>query len=202
MNRGDGEQIVQFLHEAEKLKSILRHSWLSSGRRESVAEHTWRMALMAMLLNKYLDKGVDLLKTLKLILVHDLVEINYKDNPAFKNQPKDKSHQEQKSLVKLTKGLPIKLGAELVKLWQEYQANKSPEARFAKALDKMEVLLQHNEAGLKFLTKKEYSFNLYHGLEQCEYDKFLKEFRQLINDDFLRNYKKNKVSPKLYKKFL
>src|SRR3989344_3043036 len=121
MNRGDGEQIIQFHHEAERLKSVLRHSWLSSGRRESVAEHTWRMALMAILLNKYLDKGVDLLKTLKLILVHDLVEINYKDNPAFKNQPKDKSHQERKSLTKLTRVLPIELEAELIKSWQEYE---------------------------------------------------------------------------------
>src|SRR3989344_116587 len=136
MNRGDGEQIIQFLHEAERLKSILRHSWLSSGRRESVAEHTWRMALMAVLLSKYLDKEVDLLKNLKLILVHDLVEINYKDNPAFKKQPSEKSSQERKSLVKLTKILPGSIGTEVFELWEEYEAGKSLEARFAKAMDK------------------------------------------------------------------
>lgn len=200
MNTKDSEQILDFLHQTERLKTLLRHSWLSSGRRESVAEHTWRMSLMAILLSKYLDKGVDLLKTLKLILVHDLVEINYKDNPAFKNQPGDKAKQERKSILKLIKILPSDLKTEIIDLWEEYEASKSPEARFANAMDKTEVLLQHNEADLKFLTKKEYSFNFYHGLEQCKYDSFLKEFRQLLNKEFLKNYQKNKVDKKLYSK--
>ncbi len=101
--KSDAQLIIDFLHEAEKLKTVLRHSWLSSGRRESVAEHSWRMAFMAMLMHPYLEKEVDVLKSIKLTLVHDLVEINYKDNPAFKKQPGDKEEQERKSLIKLTK---------------------------------------------------------------------------------------------------
>jgi putative hydrolase of HD superfamily len=202
MDSKEAEKIIDFLHQSEKLKTVLRHSWLSSGRRESVAEHSWRMALMAMLMHSYLDKEVNLLKVLKMILVHDLVEINYQDNPAFKKQPKDKEIQERKSLIKLVKSLPSKLRLELMDLWEEYETGKTQEARFAKAMDKTEVLLQHNEADIKFLTKKEVPYNFIHGLEHCEYDSFLKNFRQLINQDTRRYYYKNKVDKKLYKEYL
>lgn len=192
------EQILDFFHQSEKLKTITRHSWLSSGRRESVAEHTWRMALMAMVLQPYLKKKVDLLKTIKMILVHDLVEVHYKDNPAFKKPPIDKSLQERKSLSKLTKSLPTKKASELTKLWEEYETGKTPEALFAKAMDKTEVLLQHNEANIKFLTKKEIPFNLVHGKEYSEHDNFLRLFRESINEETLKHYKKHKIQKELY----
>lgn len=190
------------MHEAEKLKTVMRHSWLSSNRRESAAEHTWRMALMAILLQPYLDKKVDLLKTLKIILVHDLVEINYRDNPAFKKQPLDKAEQEKRALKKLLQPLPQNLKTELMKLWQDYESGRSKEALFAKAVDKLEVLLQHNEANYKFMTKKEFPFNFLHGIEDCEYDSFLKKFRDILNQEFIANYKKNKIDKKLYEHIL
>jgi putative hydrolase of HD superfamily len=199
MNMNNGERIIKFLHQAEKLKTIMRHSWLSTGRRESVAEHSWRMALMAMLIEPYLGVPIDLLKAIQLTLVHDLVEINYKDNPAFKTQPTDKAIQERKSIKKLVKILPVKSQQDILDLWEEYEAGETTEAKFAKALDKTEVLLQHNEADLKHLTKKEYGFNFTHGLEHTEYDKFLKEFRYLINQDILKNYRRNKIKKDLYK---
>lgn len=176
----------------------MRHSWLSNGRRESVAEHSWRMALMAMTLHKYLDQPVDLLKTLRLVLVHDLVEINYKDNPAFKKQPDDKEQLERASLAKLLRPLPKDLRTEFSDLWEEYEAKRTNEAKFANALDKLEVLLQHNEADLKHLTRKEYSFNFTHGLIQADYDSFLKEVRQIMNQEFLENYIRNNVDKSLY----
>ncbi len=82
---------------------------------------------------------------------------------------------------------------------EEYETGKTSEACFAKALDKTEVLLQHNEADIKFLTKKEYSFNLTHGMEHCEHDGFLKKFRELINEEFIKTYKKHNVPTELYK---
>lgn len=176
----------------------MRHSWLSSGRRESVAEHTWRMALMAMLLQDYLETKVDLLRTLKMILVHDLVEVNYKDNPAFKIQPSDKEAQERRSLQKLLKKLPEKMAKEIEELWEEYENKESSEAKFAVAIDKLEVLLQHNEADIRHLTRKEIPFNFIHGIEQSKYDSFLKGFRELINDEFLSNYRRNKINKELY----
>ena len=198
MHKEDCQRILDFIHLTEKLKTLKRHSWLSDGQQETVAEHTWRMALMAMLMAPYLDKKVDLLKTLKLILVHDLVEINYKDNPAFNKQPSDKAKQEGLSLKKLTSQLPPTLKRELRELWKEYELAATPESRFAKTMDKTEVLLQHNEADIKFMDKKEFPFNFYYGKEFGEHDSFLRLFRELINAETLKHYKKNKVEESLY----
>lgn len=201
MQPKDGEAILKFLHEAEKLKTLLRHSWLSNGRRESVAEHTWRMTLMALLLQPYLKK-VDLLKSLKLTLVHDLGEIHASDFPAFKKQPANKAELERRGLLKLTKPLPPLRQKEILELWEEYEAAKTPEARFAKALDKTEVLLQHNEADIKFMTKKEFAFNLYHGKDFTDGDKILSLFRELINKETIMHYKKYKINKDLYKNWI
>jgi putative hydrolases of HD superfamily len=92
----------------------MRHSWLSDGRQEDVAEHTWRMALMALLLHSYLDQKVDLLKALKIILVHDLVEINYKDSPAFKKQPLDKASRERAVSLKLLEVVCTETGSQFL----------------------------------------------------------------------------------------
>ena len=194
----EAAKLIDFLHKSEKLQTLLRHSWLSSGRRESVAEHTWRMALMALIINPYLDQKLDLEKTLKIILVHDLVEINYQDHPAFKKPPIDKAEQERKSLLKLLKSLPRNLRQEIIDLWQEYEDNKTLEAKFAKAMDKTEVLLQHNEADLKFLTKKEIPFNMHHGDEYTGFDSFLKLFRDAVRKDTVKYYRKHKLDKKLY----
>jgi putative hydrolase of HD superfamily len=198
MKTEDIKAILTFLHQAEKLKTLLRHSWLSSGRRESVAEHSWRLALMAIIINPYLDKPVDLLKVLKMVLIHDLGEINYQDNWAFNKVPLDKEEQERKSLTKLLKPLPPGLSSEIIDLWEEFEAAKTPEALFAKFLDKTEVLLQHDEADLKFLNKKEIPFNLHHGKQFGEHDKFLKAFREAINKETVTLYQKNKIVKELY----
>lgn len=192
------KQIIKFLHESEKLKTLLRHSWLSSGRRESVAEHSWRLALMAMVIGPNLKIAVDINKVIKMVIVHDLGEIHYKDNWAFNKQPKDKVQAERAALKKLTRTLSTELRAEIVSLWEEFEALKTPEARFAKFLDKTEVLLQHDEADLKFLNKKEIPFNLYHGKEHAEHDEFLRAFRQAVNKETVLLYRKNKIAEELY----
>lgn len=154
---------------------------------------------MAIVINPYLDKPVDLPKLLKMVLVHDLAEINYKDNWAFNNTPLDKEAQERKSLIKLVKPLSAKLRSEIINLWEEFEAAKSPEALFAKFLDKTEVLLQHDEADLKFLNKKEIPFNLYHGKQWAEHDAFLRAFREAVNQETLALYRKNKIIEELYR---
>lgn len=98
----------------------------------------------------------------------------------------------------MVKSLPQVQAEEILDLWEEYAQGETTEAQFARALDKTEVLLQHNEADIKFLTKKEYPFNFIHGLEHAEHDAFLKEFRRLINKETLGHYKKNKVPKELY----
>lgn len=202
MHETDNKRILKFLHESEKLKTLLRHSWLSSGRKESVAEHTWRMALMAIVMHQYLDKKIDLLKTLRMVIIHDLVEINYQDNPAHKKQPLDKQKRERKSLAKLTKSLPDMIGNEIKILWEEYESAKSPEALFARSLDKTEVLLQHNEADVKHLHPKEIPLYFYYGSEYSGHDSFLKGFRKDIEKEALAYLKKNKVDKKHYENFI
>jgi putative hydrolase of HD superfamily len=196
------KQIIKFLHETEKLKTLLRHSWLSSGRRESVAEHSWRLALMAILIGPYLKDKVDINKVVKMVIVHDLGEIYYKDNWAFNKQPKDKEEAERSALKQLTRTLPTELRVEIVSLWEEFEALKTPEARFAKFLDKTEVLLQHDEADLKFLNKKEIPFNLHHGKELAQHDEFLRAFRKAVDKETVLLYRKNKIAEELYREWL
>lgn len=192
------KQLLSFLYQSEGLKKRLRHSWLSNGRRESTAEHTWRMALMAVIFSPYLDQEVNLQKVLKMVLVHDLSEVIGQDFVAFKNHPKNKHELERRSLIKLLKVLPKNQSKEFLSLWEEYETNRTQEAKFAKALDKTEVLVQHLQSDIKTQTKKELRFNLHHGQAICDYDTFLRNFRKLINEEFLSYYKKNKVNKKFY----
>ena len=197
------KQILNFLHEAEKLKSVLRHSWLSSGRRESTAEHTWRMALMAMLLQPYLKNKPNLFKTLKMVLVHDLVEVYAGDIAIWKriksaNLTLLKHKKEQQAINKLVKFLPSSQGREIKELWMEFETRKTKEAKFAQALDRLEVSIQHQEADVKYLTKTELRYNLVGGQKECEYDPYLKKFRQNLNSNWLKIYKQNKINKKLY----
>jgi putative hydrolases of HD superfamily len=148
----DLTRIIQLLGVAEKLKSELRHSWLSSGRRESVAEHSWRMALMVILLHRHLDQPVDVEKCLKMAILHDLPEAEVGDIPTFEAQLADakaqKFQNEQQAALNLREMVGGAVGAELYEVWHEYELQESYEARFVRALDKIEVQLQHNEADL------------------------------------------------------
>ena len=140
--------ILNLLSLAEKLKSELRHSWLSSGRRESVAEHSWQMALMALLVHRHLEKPVDLEHTLKMILIHDLVEAEAGDIPFFEtgSRKDQKSHREQKAIEEIRNMIDPQTGQEFYNLFQEFELSETPEAKLAKALDNLEVQIQHNHA--------------------------------------------------------
>ncbi|MFA5261864.1 MAG: HD domain-containing protein [Candidatus Omnitrophota bacterium] len=177
------QNILKFLHLAEKLKCELRHSWLSNGRQESVAEHSWRISLMACVFYSHLEVKVDLEKSLKMAIVHDLAEEEAYDVPAFESH-----RQEEKKLAELKAMQNIKkLGSnfsdEIFELWQEYEERKTPEAKFIKALDKMEVRLQHNEAEMKTWNDIEYSRSQYAADKFCDFDEFIKEFNQLIKEE-------------------
>lgn len=195
------KNILNFVHQAEKLKSVLRHSWLSSGRRESVAEHSWRVALMAMTLHPYLQKKnrPNLEKVLKMVLVHDLPEIYAGDHFAWKGVKKGRHEAESKGLKKLLQFAPKGASKEVCRLWMEHEETKTKEAKFVRALDKLEALIQHDQAGVKKLNKKEFRLNLVYGLKDCEYDPILNELRQGLNKSFLKSYKKYKINIKLYK---
>src|SRR5688572_5313638 len=117
------KNILNFLHQAEGLKRELRHSWLSDGRRESVAEHTWRMALMAITLYRELEEPVDILRVLKMIIVHDLGEVYAGDYQAYGGGviPENKHELEAEALEKLITLLPSETQEEIMALWEEFE---------------------------------------------------------------------------------
>ncbi|QBR31818.1 MULTISPECIES: HD domain-containing protein [Pseudomonas] len=172
---------LEFLREAEKLKDVLRSAHTSSGRTESTAEHSWRLCLMAIVFADQLA-GLDLLKVLKMCVIHDLGEAINGDIPAV-NQAAfpDKGEQERNDLLLLTGALDEALRSEILALWDDYENAQSAEAKAVKALDKLETLLQHNQ-GLN-PADFDYGFNLGYGKKYTSADPVFATLRELIDQD-------------------
>lgn len=133
----------RFFKASALLKDQLRNGWTAQGRRESVAEHSWRLALMAMLLGPE-EPGLDMLRVLELCLVHDLGEALNGDQPAPQQQDAAaKSDRERADLGALTANAPATMRTRIRALWEEYEAGKTREAQFVKGADKLETILQH-----------------------------------------------------------
>ena len=181
--------ILSFINETEGLKKLMRHSWLSNGRRESVAEHTWRMAMMALILAQKLQRKVDIGHTLQIIIIHDLPEIYAGDRVAWKKIKDDKHQEEKKGLQKIIKTLPTKTQKMIMNLWLEYEENKTSEANLAHAVDKLEVIIQHNQANIKTWAKSEKEFTLHYGDEFCNYDKTIRTLKNLARLDTAKKIK-------------
>lgn len=177
-------QILSTLTLAEALKRELRHSWLSDGRQESVAEHTFQMALMALFISPYLENPVSLERTLKMILVHDLVEAIAGDIPFFEasDRKDQKAMIENAAIEKIRQMLPTEVGTEVFERWHEFENGTSLEAKFARALDNLEVQLQHNLASLKTWEPIEYELVYTKMDKHCEHDEFLKALCKAIQN--------------------
>lgn len=184
-------QIFSFLHKAEKLKCELRHSWLSSGRQESVAEHAWRTSLMALLFSPHMNEKINLFKALKMIIIHDLVEIETGDIPVFKLESCDISQRESQAMENIRKLLGNQVGEEIFTLWHEFNERKTPEARFAYALDKLEANLQHNEADERTWTQEDKN-QVFKIDKACAYDSFLSSVNEQIKKEA-----KLRIQPKI-----
>lgn len=171
---------LAFLQEAERLKDTLRSGHTSSGRRESTAEHSWRLALFAMLLEDQLP-GLDFARILKLCVIHDLGEAIHGDIPAIDQTPgtPDKSARERADLATLATPLPPHLRAQLLALWDEYDAAATPEARIVKGLDKLETMIQHNQG--KNPPHFDYAFNLGYGTQHTAHHPLLAALRELVD---------------------
>ena len=159
--------IVDFLRAAERLKVTRRSAYTSTGDAESVAEHSWRLCLMALVLRDEFPE-VDIGRLVAMCVVHDLGEAIGGDVPApeqaarlARDPTASKSAQERADLLTLLEPLPTRIRAEITALWDEYEAAKSPEARVAKALDKLETILQHTQG--ENPPEFDYGFNLGYG---------------------------------------
>ncbi len=177
--------ILNLLKLAEKLKSELRHSWLSSGRRESVAEHTWQMALMAVLVHRHLQRPVNLEHVLKMILVHDLVEAEAGDIPFFEtgSRKEQKSRREQAAIENIRDMIDPETGRELYDLFQEFELVETDEAKLAKALDHLEVQIQHNHANFSSWEEIEYDLVYTKMDAPCSHDELLVKMCEGVKKD-------------------
>lgn len=179
--------ILTLIKLGEKLKSEMRHSWLSNGRQESVAEHTWRVSLMAMLMEPYLTQKVDSEKLLKMIIIHDLVEAEVGDIPAF-DTLNDAAAREQKalnermSIERIRDMLDDRLGKEFYELWHEFEEKETYEAKVANALDKLEAQIQHNEADISTWLEIEHKMSFMMD-KHVEFDGALQTFKDIIENE-------------------
>ena len=172
--------ILEFLRSAESLKNVTRTSWTSAGNRESVAEHTWRLCLMAVVLGPSFD-GVDIAKLMKMCVIHDLGEAIGGDISAKLQPPEGKSAQERADLLQLLAPLPHDAQDEIVGLWDEYENAASLEARIAKALDKLETIMQHNQG--RNPNTFDYAFNLTYGASYTGSDPIIAEIRRILDEE-------------------
>ncbi|MDB5150310.1 MAG: family hydrolase [Mucilaginibacter sp.] len=182
----EAKKILEFLHVTENLKKLIRHSWLSDGRQESVAEHTWRMSMMFLLVEPHLGVKVDSLKTLEMIIIHDIIEALVGDVPAFEQfnaetkLQKIKMETEAIDQIRLT--LNNETGEKFHSLWHEFENKQTNEAKVANALDKLEAQIQHNEAGVSTWLDIEKEM-LYMMQKHVDFNEFLTVFKDVIVEE-------------------
>lgn len=180
MRADELEGVLAFLRAAERLKTVTRSGWTSTGEAESVAEHTWRLCLMAMVLYGQAE-GIDLARLLKMCLIHDLGEAIGGDVPApAQVAGSPKAGQERADLLSLVEPLPAAGRREILELWDEYEAASSPEAKLAKGLDKLETILQHTQG--RNPDDFDYAFNLDYGQRYTAADPVLAALRSRLDE--------------------
>ncbi len=174
------KKLISFIEEAEKLKSVVRTAWTGKGRRESTAEHSWRLALFAGLLSDSFPEA-DLSKVLMMSLIHDIGEIEEGDvSAALCPDQEEKYATEYRAARSAFALLPEPQAGRLMDIWIEYNDCSTPEAKLVKALDKAETILQHCQGDNP--PDFDYSFNLEYGKEYFEYNDILKELRSMIDE--------------------
>ncbi len=134
---------LDFILEIDKAKNILRQTHLSGhGRQENDAEHSWHMAVMAILLREYANEEVDVLRVITMLLIHDLVEIDAGDTYAYDDKGNEsRPERERRAAERIYGLLPEDQSAQLRALWEEFEAYESPEAKYAHMLDNFQPLL-------------------------------------------------------------
>ena len=181
---------LRFVQRAERLKDTVRSGYTTAGRTESVADHTWRLTLLVITFADLLP-GLDLLRLLKICILHDLGEAVAGDIPApLQVGAGSKSEKERSDFESLLGNLPEPLRSEFLQLWDEYEYVQSSEAQVAKALDKIETLLQHNQG--QNPSDFDYSFNLEYGKQYTDAIPLAAQLRDLIDPDTAVNAQRAK----------
>ncbi|MCI6456530.1 MAG: HD domain-containing protein [Clostridium sp.] len=175
------DKVIRFIKEIENLKSVTRTAWTKTGRRESTAEHSWRLAMLLMVLREDF-KDLDIDKAIKMSLVHDLGELYDGDISAkLQNDNDNKAEMEEKAMRRMLTILPENLAENIYDLWKEYNECSTKEAKLVKAMDKLETIVQHNQGNNP--EDFDYEFNLQYGKQYFMDNEILEYMRYIIDED-------------------
>lgn len=177
----EARALLNALGVAERLKDETRHCYTSKGRHESVAEHSWRLALMAYFVSDEFPE-LDMDKVIKMCLIHDLGECFIGDIPTFEKKEQDEQREEA-MLLQWVASLPAPFASEMRALYQEMAARETGEAKLYKALDNLEAVIQHNESDIATWQPNEYALNLTYGDDKAAFSPYLKQLREVIRSD-------------------
>ena len=186
----DAKKLMSAMHVAEKLKDTTRHCYTSGGRHESVAEHSWRISLMAYWIADEFPEA-DMNKVIKMCIIHDLGECFTGDIPTFMKTSEDEV-KEENLLYAWVNTLPHKYKEEMTALYEEMAERKTLEAKIFKAMDSLEALIQHNESDIKTWSENEYDLNLTYADDKVSFSTFFKELRELIRKDTIEKIESSK----------
>lgn len=178
------KELIGFLGTLERLKCNTRHAWTSSGRHETVAAHSWRLAAMALLMRDEVP-GVDFDRVIAMCLIHDFGEAVTGDIPSFLKTSQDEATEED-AVFAMLEALPEPKRAELAALFTEMNALQTPEARLYKALDKLEAIMQHNESPLDTWLPLEYDLQMTYGIEEAAEFPYTMALREQMLEDTRR----------------
>ena len=184
----EAREFLEILHVAERLKDTPRHCTTSQGRTESVAEHSWRISLMAFLLRSEFPE-LDMDKVTRMCLIHDLGECFTGDIPTFLKTDTDRE-TEDSLLDRWVRNLPEPLSREMSALYREMDAQQTGEAKLYKALDKLEALIQHNESPLDTWSENEFDLNKRYAFDAVAFSDWLTALRNEILFDTLEKIQK------------
>lgn len=177
-------ELLDILSVTERLKDAVRHCYTSGGRRESVAEHSWQMTVMAFFMrDEFPDADMD--KVMEMCVIHDLGEAFTGDIPTFEKTKEDEK-REEKLLADWIKTLPLGYEEKLRHLYEEMEEQKTQEAKIYKAIDKLEALIQHNMSDLSTWLPLEYDLQKTHGNDKVEFSEYMKELRAEVLKDTLK----------------
>lgn len=179
----NAREYLEILHIAERLKDTPRHCTTTKRRTESVAEHSWRISLMAFLLRHEFPE-LDIDKVVDMCLIHDLGECFTGDIPAFVKTEADRQ-TEDSLLSQWVQSLPPELSKDMASLYAEMDAQETKEAKLYKALDKLEAVIQHNESPIDTWADHEYELNKTYAFDTVAFSDWLTDLRKEILTDTL-----------------
>ena len=175
------EELLSVLHTANRLKDTTRHCWTPGNRHESVADHSWRLALTAFFLRDEFPE-TDMDKVIKMCLIHDLGECFTGDIPTFMKSASDEK-KEDTALFDWVASLPLPYDTELAAFYTEMSARQTEEAKLYKALDKLEAVIQHNESDIRSWEPLEYDLNRTYAYDAVAFSPYLTKLREAVRED-------------------